>query len=204
MNPSNYSVWTLLVLIVAMWLPFSALLRAQENTPDESGGLSSGETLTAVSLPPQQSDSQAPADTSGLRIVVIEGEDGVNIIQDRTVVRPVVEVRDRNNTPVSGAVVLFSLPQEGAGAVFANGESVFSLMTDASGRATAAGFTPLGEGSFEISVQASYQDQTASTTITQSNFTTVAAAQSGGAGAGFGGAAGAGGAGTGSGGIRRF
>ena len=44
-----------------------------------------------------------------LRVVVIEGEDAVNIIQQKTAVRPVVEVRDRNNLPVPGAMVTFSI-----------------------------------------------------------------------------------------------
>jgi hypothetical protein len=37
-----------------------------------------------------------------LRIVVIEGEDAVNVIQQKTAVAPVIEVRDRNNLPVPG------------------------------------------------------------------------------------------------------
>ena len=48
---------------------------------------------------------QAPA----LKIVVLEGEGGVNIIQQKTAVRPLVEVRDRNNLPVAGASVTFSI-----------------------------------------------------------------------------------------------
>ena len=48
---------------------------------------------------------QSPAAAQALHVVVIEGEDAVNIIQQKTAVRPVVEVRDRNNVPVSGAIV---------------------------------------------------------------------------------------------------
>lgn len=40
--------------------------------------------------------SPQPAATPALRIVVLEGEDAVNIIQQRTAITPVVEVRDRN------------------------------------------------------------------------------------------------------------
>jgi hypothetical protein len=47
--------------------------------------------------------------TTGLRIVVIEGEDGVNVIQQKSAVAPVVEVRDRNDQPVAGAVVTFTV-----------------------------------------------------------------------------------------------
>ncbi len=48
---------------------------------------------------------QAPS----LKIVVLEGEGAVNIIQQKTAVRPLVEVRDRNNLPVAGASVTFSI-----------------------------------------------------------------------------------------------
>ena len=50
---------------------------------------------------------------SDLRIVVLEGEDNVNIIGQGTAVPTVVEVRDRNDLPVSGASVLFLLGEGG-------------------------------------------------------------------------------------------
>lgn len=43
---------------------------------------------------------------AGLHITVLEGEDGVNILKTKMAVKPVVEVRDRNNLPVSGAAVV--------------------------------------------------------------------------------------------------
>ena len=49
----------------------------------------------------------------GLRIVVLEGEDSVNIIGQGTAVPTVVEVRDRNDLPVSGASVVFLLGEGG-------------------------------------------------------------------------------------------
>ena len=52
---------------------------------------------------------QAPTASSALKIVVIEGEAGVNIIQQKTAVKPVVEVRDRNNLPIPGVLVTFSI-----------------------------------------------------------------------------------------------
>ena len=51
----------------------------------------------------------ATAQDGDLRIVVIEGEDSVNIIAQGTAVPTLVEVRDRNDLPVSGASVLFLL-----------------------------------------------------------------------------------------------
>jgi hypothetical protein len=44
------------------------------------------------------------AQGKGLKIVVVEGEDAVNIIQQRTAVSPIVEVRDDNDLPVAGAL----------------------------------------------------------------------------------------------------
>ena len=37
--------------------------------------------------------------------MVVAGEDAVNVIQQRTAVAPVIEVRDQNNQPVAGAAV---------------------------------------------------------------------------------------------------
>ena len=55
----------------------------------------------------------AAAQDADLRIVVIEGEDSVNIIAQGTAVPTLVEVRDRNDLPVSGASVLFLLGEGG-------------------------------------------------------------------------------------------
>jgi hypothetical protein len=158
---------------------------------------------------------RAAAQTAGqkpaLRIVVIEGEDAVNIIQQKTAVAPIVEVRDRNDLPIAGVPVTFSIAG-GKGAAFAGGAQQLTVTTNAAGRAAVSGLNPLSAGSYQINVTAAYQGQTAAATITQTNFATAAqaaeagrtagqAAQTGGAGTGTGagagtaaGAAGAGGA----------
>lgn len=150
---------------------------------------------------------------SSLRIVVVEGEDAVNIVQHNTAVRPLVEVRDRNNLPVPGATVTFTVGS-GQPAAFAGGAQTMTVTTNASGQAAAAGFNATGAGRVTIQVQAAHQGQIASTAITQTNFLTAAAAaaagvtaagaaagSTGGAGAGAvagtAGATGAGGAGGG-------
>jgi len=132
-----------------------------------------------------------------LRIVVIEGEDAVNIVQQKTAVAPVVEVRDRNDQPVAGAIVRFAIRQ-GRG-TFA-GARTLSVTTNAAGRAVAAGLTPTGSGALQIGASATFQGQTAVATITQTNVMTAAqaAAASGGGASGTaapGGAAGGGGSG---------
>ncbi len=138
--------------------------------------------------------AQTPV-ASSLRIVVLAGEDAVNIVQQKTAVRPLVEVRDRNNLPVAGVTVTFTI---GAGqpATFAGGVRALTVTTNAAGQAEAAGFNALGSGSVQIQVQATYQGQVATAAISQTNFATAAAAIQAGVGAGaVAGAAAAGGGG---------
>lgn len=130
--------------------------------------------------------AQTPA--TSLRIVVLEGEDAVNIVQQKTAVRPLVEVRDRNNLPVPGASVTFTV---GAGqpAAFAGGAPTVTVTTNAAGQAPATGFNATGAGKVSIQVQAAHQGQVASAAISQTNFATVAAAAAAGAAATTAGAA---------------
>ena len=137
--------------------------------------------------------SQAPA----LRIVVLEGEGGVNIIQQKTAVRPLVEVRDRNNVPVAGATVTFAIGG-GQPAAFAGGLQTLTVTTNAAGQAAASGFGALGPGAVQINVQAAFQGQLATAAISQTNFATAAAAaQASSAASGAGGAGGSTGAASG-------
>jgi hypothetical protein len=138
------------------------------------------------------SAQQKPA-ASNLRIVVIAGEGAVNIIQQKTAVAPIVEIRDRNNLPVAGATVTFSV--SGSGATFGTG-STLTVVTNAAGQATAAGLTPTAAGALQVNVSAAFQGQLASAAITQTNFATAQAAAAASAGGGGGGAAGGGAAGA--------
>jgi len=131
--------------------------------------------------------TQAPA--APLHIVVIEGEGAVNIIQQKTAVRPLVEVRDRNNVPVPGATVTFTIGS-GQPAAFAGGAPALTATTNASGQAVAAGFNAVRPGLVQIQVQAAHQGQTAAAVITQTNFATAAAAAAAGVAAASGAAAG--------------
>ena len=144
------------------------------------------------------------AQAGGFKIVVIEGEDAVNIIQQKTAVRPVVEVRDRNNLPVPGVLVTFSI--EGGKAATFSGASTLTVATNAAGQAAVTGLTPSVAGAFQIQVSALAQGQVVTATIAQTNVLTAAqaaaasAATSGGtagssAGGGTGGASGAAGGG---------
>src|SRR4029453_10523924 len=80
----------------------------------------------------------AVSKSAALTIVVIAGEDAINVIQQKTAVAPIVEVHDRNDQPVSGALVAFTIGKSNA-ATFAGGMRTLSATTDAAGRATAPG-----------------------------------------------------------------
>ena len=128
--------------------------------------------------------TDATQDTSaaaGLKIVVLEGEDGVNIVKKKSAVKPVVEVRDKDNLPVAGASVLFLLPDSGPTATLASGGHSLTVLTNSAGRATITNMKPVGTGSFKINVTASFRGQTATSTISQTNYLTVAAANAAGA-----------------------
>jgi len=118
--------------------------------------------------------SMGPAQGGGLKIVVIEGEDAVNIVDKKTAVKPVVEVRDRNDLPVAGAAVTFTVG--GKGATFARGAQTLTATTNAAGRAAVTTLNPVGSGAVQINVQATFQGQTATATITQTNYASAAAA----------------------------
>jgi hypothetical protein len=145
------------------------------------------------------SSAASGAQNSALRVVVIEGEDGVNIIQQKTAVRPVVEVRDRNNLPVSGAIVTFSI--EGGKAATFGGASTLTVATNAAGQAAVTGLTPSAAGAFQIQVSAAFQGQVATATIAQTNVMTAAQAVAAGAASGSGSASGGGAGGSAAGGA---
>jgi PKD repeat protein len=138
--------------------------------------------LISVGATPSQSIA---SQTAAFRIVVVEGEDAVNVITQKTAVAPVVEVRDRNNLPVAGVPVTFTIAG-GKTAAFAGGAQTLSVTTNAAGRAIAAGLNPLTSGAVQINVTAAAQGQVLAATITQTNVLTAAQASAAAAGAGGG------------------
>ncbi len=118
----------------------------------------------------------AAGQSSELKIVIIEGEGGVNNIKKGTATMPVVEVRDRNDKPVAGAVVVFMLPGSGPSGTFANGSKLFTAVTDSNGRVAATLRPNNVPGQFKIDVSASHQGKTAKATINQTNAVVGAAA----------------------------
>jgi hypothetical protein len=133
--------------------------------------------LMAVPFSPIAGAQTAPAK---LNLVIVEGDGAINNIRQRTAREPVVQVEDENHKPIAGAVVVFLLPNQGAGGTFANGARTLTVISDDQGRAVARGLRPnSGEGQYQIHVNASFGGQTATATITQTN--AVGAAAGGGA-----------------------
>ncbi len=162
-------------------------------------GIALGVAMAVATAGASQS---ASARSAALRVVVVAGEDAINIIQQKTAVAPIVEVRDRNDQPVAGAVVRFAI--QGGRASF-GGAQTLTVTTNLAGQAVATGLTPTASGALQISATAAFQGQTAAAvTIAQTNVMTAAQAvavssaasgSGGGAASGTGAGAGAGGGG---------
>jgi hypothetical protein len=126
---------------------------------------------------------QAASVADGLKVIVIDGDEAANIVAERIAAEPVIEVRDKDDRRVAGAVVRFAVRKtvrDRIPALFRNGQPEVRTITDAAGRARATAVTPLETGPLEIEVQVSHQGRTATATIRQTNFATRAEAQSAG------------------------
>ena len=123
---------------------------------------------------PAVATGQDSGQEPGLRIVVLEGEASINIIDRGTAVPILVEVRDRDGLPVSGATVLFLLGAGGTATLDERLQQVV-LTTNALGRAAVA-VNPIASGAVELSVSAAFGGETATLTVVQSNYATVAQA----------------------------
>jgi hypothetical protein len=112
-----------------------------------------------------------------LQILVIGGEGSINNVKQRTAREPVVEVRDQNNRPVAGALVLFEAPGNGPSGTFIGGSRTLRVTTDAQGRASGQGFQPNNSnGNFNLQVTATVQAVTVATVIHMQNVGGAAAA----------------------------
>ena len=105
-----------------------------------------------------------------LKVVVVEGEGAVNDLGAAAAAQPVVRIEGENAQPLSGAMVVFTLPETGPGGTFADGSKSLIVHTDLKGLAAARGLQPNKmEGPFQIRVDASFQGLTASAVISQTN-----------------------------------
>jgi hypothetical protein len=131
-----------------------------------------GQTAQPQTEPMQQQapPAQPAAAPSKLNLNVIEGAGAVNNVRTRAPHEFTVEVDDENDRPVAGAVVTFFAPNEGPGGSFAGDTQLLTVLTDKDGRAVATSYRPNGAvGDYKIQVTASYGDQTATASISQSN-----------------------------------
>ena len=124
----------------------------------------------------------APQDsaTSGYKINFVKSAPQNNLRKGRAT-KAVVEVRDRNNKPVAGAVVLFLLPNSGPSGTFVGGAQSISVTTNAAGQAI-ANYTPNQlAGMFNLTANAQVNGaQVATTTVSQANLAAAAAGAAGG------------------------
>jgi hypothetical protein len=133
--------------------------------------------LTLVSFQPAWMGASAYAQDAGpLRIAVLEGNNRV-VKKDKDL-RLVVEVRNDSRVPVAGADVTFIAPESGPGILFAENASRMTVKTDSFGRANSGYVRSVGDGQFQVTIVASYQGQTTSTSAQAVNQTSPAPASS--------------------------
>src|SRR5437764_199003 len=81
---------------------------------------------------------QAPREKEGdLTIVVLAGDKAINILDDGSAVTPVVEIHDKEGTPVADARVTFELPSGHPRVAGSGNKPSIKALTDANGRAGA-------------------------------------------------------------------
>ena len=77
-----------------------------------------------------------------IKVKVVAGEATTNNIKTGKGVEPEVLVTDERGQPVSGVMVVFTLPETGPGGAFADGSKRAIVYTNSEGKATARGLTP--------------------------------------------------------------
>lgn len=119
----------------------------------------------------QNADLPGVQRAPGLKILILEGRMKVNRLTEGFFATPVVEVRDGDDRPVTGAQVTFILPPEGGpGASFPGGVKEKLFLTNLQGQALAEGYVPNKlEGRFTVKVRASHLNEKTEISFTQAN-----------------------------------
>jgi len=126
--------------------------------------------LTIIAQTNGLAHQQAGEAVKKLNIVIVEGDGAVNNARQRVARDPMVQVEDENRKPVAGAAVVFLLPNQGAGASFANGARSLTVLTDSKGQAVARGMQANKlSGQYQMRVTASANGQTTSVSINMTN-----------------------------------
>lgn len=151
------------------------------NSPAESRQLLSLAVcamLIARSLALPALAQPAPPPVTRLSLVVLEGEGGLIGLGMKAARDPLVQVADQNGRGVVGAVVVFTLPLNGASGEFGDGSKTLTIVTDDQGRAAARGLRANRmAGKYSIYVNASYRGQSARALIAQFNMETPGSAR---------------------------
>lgn len=107
---------------------------------------------------------------TAIQIRVLAGEGGINNINQNVAAEPVIEVVDSTGKPVAKAAVTLRSPASGPSVTFFGASRVATMTTDDQGRVRVSGMLPNTiEGTFQIDVEAEYNNSTATAAITQSN-----------------------------------
>jgi hypothetical protein len=105
-----------------------------------------------------------------MNIVVVQGEAAIHNLRDKKAIDIVVRVRDGNRNPLSGATVMFTLPESGASGTFADRSTKMIATSDGDGYAIASGLRPNNiAGPFVIQIEAAHGDGSATASVTQFN-----------------------------------
>jgi len=105
--------------------------------------------------------------TSHLHIAVLERNNRVT--KESEEFRLTVEIQSDFKTPIEGADVSFSAQDSGPGILFANNTIQRTVKTDSRGRADTGWARSIGDGPFLVTIVASYQGQSASTSTQAEN-----------------------------------
>jgi len=113
----------------------------------------------------------AQANQSGnMRIVVVQGANARNTLQQISPQPLVVRVEDGSSQPMGGVSVTFTAPVAGPGGIFENDTQTIRVTTGADGVATAGPYRPNAvPGAYMISIRADFQGQSAFTSVQQTN-----------------------------------
>jgi hypothetical protein len=103
------------------------------------------------------------------QLIVLRGENAQNNVKKGRATKQVVEVRDRNNKPVAGVLLTFSLPKSGASGVFVDGSQVTTVTTGPTGQAAVTMQPNSVAGSFNIEVSGNVGGQPVNGQIAQTN-----------------------------------
>ena len=112
----------------------------------------------------------AQALQASIQIRVLAGEGGINNINTNVAIEPVIEVVDAEGKPIEKATVTLRAPAEGPSVTFFGASRVATVTTDDQGRVRVTGVLPNTHvGTFQIEVEAEYNNMSATAIITQSN-----------------------------------